>query len=169
MRLQEKILAQSQATPKHDTEAQSIDEDSEDEDDDISDSKLLSIYDMHKNTGRSGNTPWKSIVNALDNKLTVHRVKARIKQLRVAMPKHTHSAKISKHKRAPVVDVDDDSITSRYEDRFAKFESQMNKLSEQCVVANAETAKCKKQNKLLQEENAKLNESLKQGINILLI
>lgn len=68
-----------------------------------------------------------------------------------------------------VVDVDDDSITSRYEDRFAKFESQMNKLSEQCVVANAETAKCKKQNKLLQEENAKLNESLKQGIIILLI
>ena len=68
-----------------------------------------------------------------------------------------------------MVDVDDDSITSRYEDRFAKFASQMNKLSEQCVVANAKTAKCKKQNKLLQEENAKLNESLKQGIIILLI
>ena len=55
MRLQEKILAQN--TPQRDAEAYSDNDESEEEEDEgISDEKLMSVYEEHKETGRAGNS-----------------------------------------------------------------------------------------------------------------
>ena len=122
VRLQEKILA------KRD-EAQSDDEGSDDEEDEkeeISDAKLLSVYDMHKNTGRSGATPWKTIRDALGKKLTPHKLKSRINKLLKESPKLTTTPKALKSKRsAPVVKIDDDDDDGGDDDVVAVAISMM--------------------------------------------
>ena len=166
VRLQEKILA------KRD-EAQSDDEGSDDEEDEkeeISDAKLLSVYDMHKNTGRSGATPWKTIRDALGKKLTPHKLKSRINKLLKESPKTASTPKATKSKRsAPVVKIDDDeddddgSSNDIYDARFKELESQITKVTQLWSTATAENNKIKKENKSLQDDNYKLNTSLKKG------
>ena len=107
---------------------------------------------LHRNSGRSGNTSWKSIVGALNNKITVHRVRTRVKQLLDTTPKKT-----TKPKQSAVVEIEDDDNGVRYDARFDKLESQMSKVTEQWSMATAENAKFRKQNKSLQDENNKLN------------
>ena len=108
MRLQEKILAQ------RDDNTQSDSDESEEEPEGISDDKLLSIYAEHKETGRAGTTPWKTIMSELqkftNEKVTVHKLKQRVKQLGEPISsKHTPTPKTpTKSKRSTVVELDDD-------------------------------------------------------------
>lgn len=167
MRLQEKILAQN--TPQRDAEAYSDNDESEEEEDEgISDEKLMSVYEEHKETGRAGTTPWKTIISELkkitNERMTVHKLKQRVKQLGEPTPKATPKA-TTKSKQSAVIDIEDnDAVSKRYAARFDKLESQMTKVTEQWSLATAENTKFKKQNKSLQDENYKLSESLKKGI-----
>lgn len=87
--LQEKMLAES---TQHNIEDKQSDVDTDESDEEITDSTLLCVYQKHRNSGRAGNTPWKTIVAALDYKITVRRLKTRVNKQVEAAPK-THTVK----------------------------------------------------------------------------
>ena len=172
VRLQEKMISKNSSTPKYDSVSENESEEEDAKNAGVTDAALFEVYKKYKNTARSGTTPWTTIVSALDNKVTVHRLKSRVKSILEAKPPKTttttavRGATARKTRRAAVVDVEDDDDDGNVCDlnqnkKLKQLEAKLDKLSGQ---SESEILQHKKLNKALKEDNAKLLQGLTKGV-----